>query len=251
MSSQHRSWPFWLERFRVRVGRQLPQAEAPRLTAFQRRCLGRSLAIFQVGEADEGRIARQIRRYRGPGITTAYGDALGLFVAEEARHARIIAALVTALDAPQLSKAWSDTLFTALRRLMGIRFKLLVLMAAEVVGLSFYQVIARRLAPGPFSAVLEQICEDESDHLLFHADFFQSQLISALDRLVFRLLWPLISLTALAVACFDHRQTFLALEIDKLVFMGQGRQLISQASVHCLSGSPLLLRPVRQRASAE
>jgi len=233
------------------MARPLPEVETPRLTALQALCLGRSLAIFQVGEAGEGRIARQIRRYRGPGITMAYGDALGLFVAEEARHGRILAELVDALGVPRLSAAWSDALFTALRRLIGIRFKLLVLMAAEVVGLSFYQLIAIHLEPGRFRSALEQICQDENDHLMFHADFFQSQLISALNRLVFQLLWPLISQMALAVACFDHRQTFLALGIHKSVFLDVGRRFIAQASDHCLSTDSLMLRSERQRASAE
>jgi hypothetical protein len=251
MSQMQQSWPMWRERFRARVARPLPEIEAPRLTAVQARCLGRSLAIFQVGEAGEGRIAMQIQSYRGPGITRAYCDALGLFVAEEARHGRMLAELVDALAAPRLSAAWTDVLFTALRRLMGIRFKLLVLMAAEVVGLSFYQLIATHLEPGGFRGALEQICQDEKDHLLFHADFFQSQLISALDRLVFRLLWPLISQLALAVACFDHRQTLSSLEIHRLMFLESGRRFISQASDHCFSADSLLLRPERQRASAE
>jgi hypothetical protein len=159
--------------------------------------------------------------------------------------------LVDALAAPRLSAAWTDVLFTALRRLMGIRFKLLVLMAAEVVGLSFYQLIATHLEPGGFRGALEQICQDEKDHLLFHADFFQSQLISALDRLVFRLLWPLISQLALAVACFDHRQTLSSLEIRRLMFLESGRRFISQTSDHCFSADSLLLRPERHRASAE
>ena len=235
MSQLQRSWQLWRERFRARVARPLPEVEAPRLTALQARHLGRSLAIFQVGEAGEGRIARQIQRYRGPGITRAYCDALGLFVAEEARHGRMLAELVDALAAPQLSAAWTDVLFTALRRLMGIRFKLLVLMAAEVVGLSFYHLVATHLEPGSFREALEQICQDEKDHLLFHGDFFQSQLISTLDRLVFRLLWPLISQLALGMACFDHRQTLSSLGIHRLLFLNCGRRFISQASDHCFS----------------
>jgi hypothetical protein len=171
MNPVHQSWPLWLELFRTRVSRPLPQVEAPTLTALQARRLGRSLAIFQVGEAGEGRIAKQIRCFHGPGITTAYRDALGLFVAEEAPHGRILAVLVDALGASRISAAWTDALFTALRRLMGIRFKLLVLMAAEVAGLSFYQLIATHLGPGRFRAALEQICQDERDHLLFHGDF--------------------------------------------------------------------------------
>jgi hypothetical protein len=237
MNSSHRSWLLWFELFRSRGGRPVPQVEISKLTEFQRRCLGRSLAIFQVGEAGEGRIARQIRSYKGARITTDYCVALGLFVAEEAHHARVLEALLDALGTNKLTTAWSDVVFTALRRLMGIRFKLLVLMAAEVVGLSFYEVVAGNLEPGPFPSALEQICEDEEDHLLFHADFFQSQLISALERVVFRLLWPVISLLALEVACFDHRHTFMALNVDHKAFMDRGRYLISQASAHCLSES--------------
>src|SRR5688500_23635 len=107
-----------------------------------------SLARFQLGEAGEGRIAKEIDRYRSPAVDDDYRAALKLFVKEEGRHAAILGHLVRSLDGRLLDKTWTERLFVRGRRLLGIELKLLVLLAAEVVGVGCYRAIAERLDDG-------------------------------------------------------------------------------------------------------
>jgi hypothetical protein len=98
---------------RIRIG-------APELAA----SIARSLAKFQLGEAGEGRIAKEIDRARLPSIDADYRAALKLFVAEEGRHARLLGLAVRALGGSLLQKNWTEALFVRGRRLLGLRLKL-------------------------------------------------------------------------------------------------------------------------------
>lgn len=206
-------WADWRQRFKARTGRPLPEVQSPGLSGQQRRRLARSLAIFELGESGEGRIATEIRFVDRAGIDGMYREALGLFVAEEARHGRILTKLVRTLGGQPLPGAWTNTAFTAGRRLAGVRLKLLVLMAAEVVGISFYTVIQQPLGAGSFRSALEEICGDELDHLDFHADFFHTQINGPLDAAIFSVGWSVVSWLSTATVAIDHHRTLAALGI--------------------------------------
>ncbi|MFY0538609.1 hypothetical protein [Nannocystis pusilla] len=174
----------------------------------------RSLAIFQVGESGEGRIVREIERSRLAGIDADYRAALKLFVKEEGRHARILAAMVRELGGSLRRTAWTDRLFVQGRRLMGLRLKLLVLLAAEVIGIGFYGLLAERLENCSIGRALRQICGDEEAHLEFHAAFFRGQTTSPWRRALFSVTWFAVAAAACAVVLVDHRPTLRALAIE-------------------------------------
>jgi hypothetical protein len=172
-----------------------------------------SLARFQVGEAGEGRIARDIWRIRLRGIDDDYRNALGLFVKEEGRHARILSEMVRCLGGTLLAGSWTERLFVVARRLLDVRLKLLVLLAAEVVGIGFYGLCAGAFPSGPLRAALEQIRDDERAHLRFHRDFFQTEVSPGWRRRVFRIGWTLIGSAASLVVLLDHRRTLRTLGV--------------------------------------
>lgn len=222
-------WSHWRSHFETQARRPLPSppADIAAMPAALRAPLCASLARFQLGESGEGRIAREIERARLAGIDDDYRASLRLFVREEGRHARILAGMVRALGGSLLRQSWSERLFVAGRRLLGLRLKLLVLLAAEVIGLGFYALLARRLGACDIGEQLREISADEGMHLEFHADFFRSQVHGLVARSLFRVTWWCTAGLACAVVLIDHRGTLRALEISRAQAAGQLLRLIA------------------------
>jgi hypothetical protein len=207
------SWKRWLAYFDGNASRALPalagaRTGLPPATAAR---LARSLAVFYLGEAGEGRIAHEIDDARWPEIDADYRAALKRFVAEEGRHARILAALVVSLGGRLAASTWSERLFRRGRRLLGLRLKLLVLLAAEVISLGFYAAMARRLPRGAVRGALEHILDDERMHLLFHAEFFRRLCRTRLRRALFLVTWYPVATAAWLTVLIDHRRTLRTL----------------------------------------
>jgi hypothetical protein len=194
----------WRAHFESNRTRPLPRVSAPSLLEAQRAALASSLARFQLGETGEGRIAAQIDQVQLPHVDADYRACLKLFIAEEGRHARVLALMVKALGGRLLERSWTHRLFVVARRLVGVRFKLLVMLVAEVIAIAFYGLLARALPSGEMAAALEQIRADERAHFDFHCDFFRGQ-----PRGFRWVWWPLAILSTLTVLV-DHAATLRA-----------------------------------------
>lgn len=208
-------WTAWRRHFERNAARPLPAVPgAPTgLTRRQVDALGLTLAKFRLGETGEGRIARQIDDFRHEAIDDDYRVALKLFVREEGRHAHVLGRCVRALDGPRLRATWSERLFRRGRHLAGVRLKLLVLLAAEVIAIGFYGGFVEQLPAGPLRDALAQIVDDEEAHLAFHADFFRSQAATALQRAAFHAAWWPTATAACLVVLVDHRSTLRAFDL--------------------------------------
>jgi len=196
-------WREYFERHRVRPLPELAGASHD-LPAAWPALLARSLAVFQLGESKGGRLATEIDAI--PGLDADYRAAIKLFIDEEQRHGQLLALCVGGLGGELVTTTWTESLFVVARRLLGVRFKLVVLLAAETVGLAFYRGLISRLPAGPLAACLAEICDDEVYHLRFHGDAFRG------DR-AFRLAWYPIVVAAASVVLVDHRHTHRALGI--------------------------------------
>lgn len=166
--------------------------------------LAASLAVFQLGESKGGRIATEVAT--AAGVDPSYVDAIRRFIDEELHHGELLAACVRGLGGELVQHNWTDTLFVGARRLAGLRLKLAVLLAAEIVGVAFYEVIAARLPAGPLRACLARLIDDETHHLRFHGDAFRG------DRAFARRVWPVVA-AGTAVVLVDHRRTLRTLGI--------------------------------------
>jgi hypothetical protein len=126
----------------------------------------RSLQRFQLGESGDG---ANLAAKASLGGDESYAKAVGLFIAEEQQHARLLAALLTAANAQLISSHWSDAVFTRLRRALGLHLELMVLFVAEFVALSYYRA-CRDGAGDPLAAeVARRILADEERHVRFHS----------------------------------------------------------------------------------
>lgn len=221
-------WSSWRRHFESNAARPVPAVDGDGVPDAWVGPLARSLAVFQAGEAGEGRIARQIDRALLPGIDDDYRMALKMFVREEGRHAKILAQAVRALGGELQRTQWSERLFVGGRRLLGVRLKLLVLLAAEVVGIGVYGALAERLGTCSIGQALRELCEDEAMHLEFHCEFFRTQTTSRWRRAAFSGVWWAVATAACATVLVDHRATLRALEVR-----GAGRRLLGLvAEVH-------------------
>ncbi len=209
-------WKHWRNHFKRNENRTLPKIdfEILELSSNEMRSIAYSLAIFQLGESGEGRIVKEIDKTILFGIDDFYREALKLFVKEEGRHARILGECIRALKGELIKSNWTEKLFHLGRRLLGIRLKLMVLLAAEVVGICFYKKLSEKIPNGFIKSALLEIVKDEEKHLKFHGDFFRIQVRNIFTKLVFKLLWRFVAFTACITVILDHSNTFRILGIS-------------------------------------
>jgi len=203
----------WHDYFRERAGRPLPTLDVATDYSTLPPSLADSLAVFQLGESGGGTVIEQARASRLPGVDNDYAEAMAHFVAEEHRHANILAMCVRMLGGRLRRSNWTAKLFVVARRLMGLRLKVLVLLAAEVVGLCYYQAIAAALPASPLRTWLLEIVDDERAHLEFHCAFLRAQVQSRWRRVVFVSTWRTVILAAAVVVMIDHQKTIRGLEL--------------------------------------
>lgn len=214
MGNENSSWSAWHRFFAARRDRRLPPLDTSERYANVPDSVAKSLAIFQLGESGGGTVIQQARRSSIKGIDADYADAMALFVAEEHHHAEILAICVRNLGGSLVRKNWSARLFVFARRLMGLRLKVLVLLAAEVVGICYYHLLATRLPKTRLQALLVRLVEDERTHLHFHCCFLRTQTFNAWRRLLFVLVWRATMAAAALVVLVDHRRALRDLDIS-------------------------------------
>ena len=200
----------WLAVFEERRARHPPVPDGPVDAApFPRQALLRSLATFQLGESGDGRHLRsRAERQSHPD----YADAVDLFVAEEQRHARLLAEVLARFGAPLRTSHWSDRVFVAVRHLAGLRTEVLVLMAAELIALRYYSLLAANARNPVLAAVAADIVGDEVRHVAFHCDQLAWGVGAwppGLRRLV-AVAWRSFLTTVAWVVAWDHRAVIRA-----------------------------------------
>jgi hypothetical protein len=206
-------WENWAKFFVGRSNRPLPALKQDKDYSALPPSLARSLAIFQLGESGGGTIIKQALHSRLPGTNEYYAAAMALFVEEEHRHANILAMCVRQLGGTLIRNNWTARLFVFARRLIGLRLKVVVLLAAEVVGLCYYHLLAVKLPPSRLRDQLLEIVEDERSHLYFHCDFLRSQTPSRWRKRVFVCLWRAVMASAAVVVAIDHWKAIKDLDI--------------------------------------
>jgi hypothetical protein len=165
---QSAAWQRYFERNRDRDSPGVGSMDA--LSPPVRAALIRSLGRFYLGASSEGRLAKEAEASDDPALDDAMRASIALYVREEGRHARELAGALRALGAPLPRRHWSESLFRRGRRLLGLRTKMMVIVAAEIVGVVFYRLLADHVPP--VARMARAIARDEERHLEFQIDYF-------------------------------------------------------------------------------
>jgi hypothetical protein len=172
--------------------------------------LAESLGRFQLGESAGGKLHEEIATLRDAALDAPTRRAIQLYIEEEWRHARELALVIRALGGELQTAHWTNGAFTACRRLLGLRTKMLALAIAEVVGIVYYRALATRLGSPALDTSLSRIASEEARHLDFQAAFFDRalRLTPRPLREPYRWVLRLLMLAALLAACLvlwlDH-----------------------------------------------
>ncbi len=175
-----------------------------------REALARSLGRFQLGESAGGRIHDEIVTLRDPALDPGLRRSIQLYIKEEWRHSRELAMIVVTLGGELQTAHWTNGAFTACRRLLGLRTKMMTLAIAEVVGIVYYRALATGIGSVSLATSLGRIANEEARHLDFQAAFFdhavqqRGRASRGAYRLLLRALLLAIFVAACAVLLLDH-----------------------------------------------
>ncbi|WP_410632580.1 ferritin-like domain-containing protein [Amycolatopsis sp. cmx-4-83] len=202
----------WLQDFEIEAERR-EQREDPHWARGARLHpdVAKSIQRFQVGEAGDG--ANLIAK-AGSGD---YLAAVKLFVAEEQNHARMLAELLAAAGVPTIGAHWSDTVFVRLRRALGLRLELMVLLIAEVVALRYYRALRDGGGDPLLTEVAARILADEERHVPFHCHRLRGEFPKAVRALVFGA-WRVLLLGVTITVAADHGRALRQLGVGRREF---------------------------------
>lgn len=176
----------------------------------QWRSLALSLGRFQLGESAGGKIHEEVPTHPDRALDPPLRRAVQLYIEEEWRHARELGMLIHALGGQLQTAHWTNGAFTACRRILGLRTKMLTLAIAEVIGIVYYRALASGVGSPALATSLRRIANEESRHLDFQAAFFERAILltprwaRAPYRWLLRTLMFAILAAALLVLLFDH-----------------------------------------------
>jgi len=194
----------------------------------------RSLQRFQIGETGEG---LHLKRYASKTGDQVYEQCIDLFIKEEQFHARVLADMIAALDSTLLSWHWSSLAFICLRRMLGLKTEIFILLVAEIIGKCFYRLCADKLSDEALSDAFSLIVLDEIGHLEFHCAFLHSQMktVSTTIRYFVYWSWATIFYAGCIVFIADHQRTLKALGGSPRDFLQQCARTFHRAAARALT----------------
>ncbi len=176
-----------------------------------RQALVRSLRRFHAGESGGVRMTAEVWRAVTPWLDADARHAISLYMNEEHHHGRLLERLLSNMGASIGGGDLSASAFRVVRRLMGLRAKLVVLQVAEVVGLAFYASVRDVSDDSALTKVMAAIHDDEHAHLEFGVVLLRrmidapgSRLTKAMRRAALVGWFRLVLVGALALMSLDN-----------------------------------------------
>jgi len=169
--------PVWLAHFRSQSAhpRQVPVALDDTLTLRERRLIAASIATFQLGESSVGaRLRAAVRRHCHSPDDHGLPEIFDLFIAEEQRHASLLAGFMQDHEIPEREGALTDAAFRTLRHLGGLEARVRILVTAEIIGIVYYRALEVVTDCRRLQILCRSLVADELAHVAF-----ESQLLLA------------------------------------------------------------------------
>ncbi len=234
----------WLNYFQLnRVHRsEVPWERGIHPEKHLRKPLLDSLRRFQVGETGEGNHLKASAARR----SAEYAETIALFIDEEKEHARMLALLIKGMGGDLMRWHWSDLAFIFIRRLMGLRLELMILLIAEMIAKRYYRALDEGTQDAVLKAVFGQIRQDEEGHIAFHVDTLHRDFggYPFLVRLALRTFWQVCFWIVCALVILDHRKVLRAVKVRPGDFWADCTRIFDDVAWHVFRPARTL-QPVR------
>lgn len=241
----------WLDYFQARrATRPHFSFTPPTLSRMTEQALVHSLRRFELGESGDG---NRLKTHAAALGEPAYEQAIALFIQEEQDHARWLGELLATLNVSPLTWHWSDALFVWLRRRLGLKTELCVLLVAEMIAKRYYAALRAGIPDEECQQLFSQICLDEEGHLAFHTAFLTEAFRewSAPACLTVWLLWWGFYRVACLAVLLDHRAILKATGVSPAhfwsdtgrIFAGISGQIFGGEGASVRAGAPHLPEP--------
>jgi hypothetical protein len=149
----------------------LPWSHPQGLTDRERKVVSASIQQFQLGEGSDGSgLIRRGSASRLAVLDPNFLPSLELFIREEQRHSRHLAAFLEREGVDLLHQHWVDRVFRRLRKFAGLETCLRVLVMAEIVAVPYYTALERATGSVLLGRICANVVSDEADHLRFQAE---------------------------------------------------------------------------------
>lgn len=194
----------WVEYFKLNHDqrRVVPWQQGVQVSEGIRADFAKSLQRFQLGESGDGRCLRRNALAESP----EYREALEWFIREEQEHARLMGCMLDALKEPRLEWHWTDWGFEKVRRLMGLKMEIMVLLVAEMIAKRYFRALREGMKDEVIQGMAAQIGHDEEGHLAFQVDFLRQAFEgrSFILRVLVAGIWRVMFRVACLLVWWDH-----------------------------------------------
>jgi len=163
----------WRQYFRHNAEhlRPIPWSLGVSFTSDELKAVTNSIREFQLGESSEGKhLIAQGKQYAQSSGDAFYSETLGLFIAEEHRHARDLGRVLDLAGIERAGHAWPDAIFRWLRHRAGLEVSIAVLVTAEIIAQVYYPALREATTSPVLRALCDQIIFDELSHVHFQCE---------------------------------------------------------------------------------
>lgn len=162
-------------------------------------------------------------------------------MAEEQRHSALLARALEHLDRPRLTSHWSDAAFTALRRSLGLRTEIALLLVAEVVAVPYFAALRDGCPDPQVAAMAARILADEDEHVRFQVHRLHEGFAGTrpLARAGVRALWWPVAVGTATVVAVDHRAALRACGVRPTTLVVRALRGFAEASRTALTPGPI------------
>ncbi len=163
-----RDLEIWLNHFEYHAQhpRSIPGGLSDVLKPQERRLIGRSLAVFQVGEQCEGRsLLHSAWRYAPTHKAGSLVRIVELFIHEQQRHAALLHTFMEDHALPTRRTHWTDFVFCCLRRAGGFEYRLNLFVTVELIASVYYRALEVATGCQRLKVLCRTLVADELTHI--------------------------------------------------------------------------------------